>query len=163
MINTIIITALISFGIYVWVCVRMYKHKSGTKILIDFDSVIVNIEYIYKRAEIYVKNNPNVTIGEYIGAHISEQEVKPEGVREALRLQHQFYQLIFVSGRDSSLRLETAKVLNDWGLKGKLFMNADIDFKRDLIQSEKIDGLLDWSDQHDLLLLDKHEKVVDFS
>lgn len=162
MINTIIITALISFAVYIWICIKMYKRKSGTKILVDFDSVIVNIEYIYKRAEIYVKNNPNITIGEYIGAHITEQEVKPEGIREVLRLQSQFYQLIFVSERDSSVRLETAKILNDWGLKGQLFMNSSLEFKRDLIRLGQVDGLLDWSNQHDLLATENC-KIVDFS
>jgi len=119
-IATIIILAVILYSVASFV---MYKKRASSVVVIDFDSILVDIEPIIKRGEIYVKNHPDKSMGDYIGAHISEQEVKPNGMQFVLSLQHKYYKLVFVSIRHESLRVETAKVLNEWGLSGELYMN----------------------------------------
>lgn len=144
---------LICFLIYSLICWIIYKYRSNSIVIIDFDSVLVDIEHIKKRAEIYVKNNPNKNIGEYIGAHISEQAVKPIGVLEALKYQEQHYKIVFVSSRHESLRLETTKILNEWGLKGILYMNEEslssVIFKNGLYSfiknNYRVYRIIDWS------------------
>lgn len=141
----------IAYSIVSWI---MYKKRSETFVIIDFDSVIVDIEHIIKRAKIYVENNPDKTIGEYVGAHISEQIIKPNGILEALKYQQACYKLVFMSARHENLRVDTAKILNEWNLHGVLFMNQfsldPVLFKSTIIRAHlehgcKIHKVIDWS------------------
>lgn len=151
---TIIIIVALAIILYSVASFVMYKNRASSVIVVDFDSVLVDIEPIIKRGEIYVKNHPDKSIGDYIGAHISEQEVKPEGMQLVLSLQHKYYKLIFVSIRHESLRFETAKILNEWGVNGELYMNDGFErgwqLKCELIhmklnKGHRIVGILDRS------------------
>lgn len=151
---TIIIIVALAVILYSVMSFIMYKDRASSVILIDFDSVLVDIEPIVNRGKIYVKNHPDKSISEYIGAHISEQEVKPDGMQMALSLQNKYYKLVFVSVRHESLRLETAKILNEWGLSGELYMNdgqqgwqlkCELMQKLLVINQQKVVGILDRS------------------
>ena len=157
---TIIVLAVILYSVMSFI---LYKNRAASVILVDFDSVLVDIEPIIKRGAIYVKNHPDKSISDYIGAHISEQEVKPDGMQSVLGLQNKYYKLVFVSIRHESLRLETAKILNEWGLIGELYMNAGYNrgwqLKCELIQklllkSQYVIGIVDRSE--DLATIQKN-------
>lgn len=151
---TIVIIVALAIILYSVASFVMYKNRAASVILVDFDSVLVDIEPIVNRGRIYVKNHPDKSINEYIGAHISEQEIKPEGMQKVLDLQSKYYKLVFVSVRHESLRLETAKILNEWGLSGELYMNdgqqgwqlkCELIQKLLVIKQQKVVGILDKS------------------
>lgn len=114
-----LILLLSIFGvIFEWV----KANRRNSVILIDFDT-LANSEAIINRAAIWVQNNPNKNFYDYFKAHACEQEVIPNGVLKALKYQKAGYTLAFMSIRDEQVRIETAKLLNDWQLKGELYMN----------------------------------------
>lgn len=148
---TIVVLAVILYSVASFI---LYKNRAASVVIVDFDSVLVDIEPIINRGRIYVKNHPDKSINEYIGAHISEQEVKPSGMQSVLDLQSKYYKLVFVSIRHESLRLETAKILNEWGLEGELYMNdgrqgwqlkCELMQKLLVIKQQKVVGILDRS------------------
>jgi hypothetical protein len=158
----ILFFCFLMFLVYVFFVMILSNSRKNTYILIDFDSVLVDISHIIRRSEIYLKNNPDKNQGEYIGAHISEQLINSRGVSKVLALREKGYKFIFVSNRDESLRIETASVLNEWGLKGQLFMQkAELGIDRSLhkcfvinslLKSKfKISKILDWSSDHIIL------------
>ena len=147
------IFVLLALG-YCVTSLALYERRKNSIIIVDLDSVLVDISHIAKRGEIYIKNHPDRDIGEYLGSHISEQEIKPCGLRQVLKLQDEYYKLVFMSIRDESLRAETADILNQWGLVGELYMNTGYSYgwqlKCDLIttllnKKERIVGVVDWS------------------
>lgn len=151
---TMIIIVVLAIILYAVMSFILYKNRAASVVLVDFDSVLVDIEPIVKRGAIYVKNHPDKSINEYIGAHISEQEVKPSGMQMVLGLQDKYYKLVFVSIRHESLRFETAKILNEWGLSGELYMNdgqqswqlkCELMQKLLVIKQQKVVGILDKS------------------
>lgn len=111
------------------ICYVMYIERIKSIIIVDFDTFIVDMAHLEKRADIYIKNCPNGKRGEYIGKRIHEQVIRPEGIKEALELQKQMYPLFFITERHENLRIETVKILNDWGLKGPLYMGG---FRKDI-------------------------------
>ena len=143
--NFLMLTAAMVVG-FIFFSYILYKNRNSSIVLVNFDTVIVNMEHLSKRADIYVKNNPLKSKGEYIGAHITEQELNPAGIKSILELQKNFYRIVFVTWRDESLRPETAKILNDWGFKGELYMNfndilSERDRLADMISHKKAQNL----------------------
>ena len=92
-------------------------------ILVDFDTVISDISTIIKRGQIYIQNNPDKLIRDYIAAHINEQEPISEGIKKVWELQKKCYKIVFITSRSEGLRFETAQFLNKWGLEGELYMH----------------------------------------
>lgn len=105
-------------------CYCLYVERMKSVVIVDFDTFIVDMTHLKRKAEIYVKNNKNKSFGEYIGRHIHEQIIRPDGIKQVLELQKQLYPLFFITERHENLRIETVKVLNDWGIKGPLYMGA---------------------------------------
>lgn len=99
-------------------CLKEYRKNSI--IAIDFDT-LVDIDPIIERGKICAKNN-NKSFDEYFDAHISEQTPNPTGLVRALKYQQLGYTLCFVSARPERLRIGAAKFLNDWNLRGELYM-----------------------------------------
>lgn len=123
------------------------QQREKKYILVDFDS-LTNIEPILERCRIWLANNKekNPNADDYFAAHISEQQIIPNQILNCLRWQGMGYSLIYISERKENLRIESAKVLNDWNLKGELFLtgsayNKDEKFI-ELKETHKIKGLI---------------------
>lgn len=106
------------------VIISYLKRKRRNSIIaIDFDT-LVDVDPIIERGKIYVSNKKNASLEQYFAAHVSEQQPIPQGILKAIHYQRVGYKIIYFSCRPEYLRLETAKVLNNWGLKGELYMNT---------------------------------------
>lgn len=117
---TIITTLILTIAV-----VDYLKHQRNQEIIaIDFDG-LVDIQPILNRGIIYINNRQDVTLDEYFEAHVLEQEVIPSAILKAIKYQNLGYKLMFYSRRAENLRIQTAKVLNDWQLKGELYMNRN--------------------------------------
>ena len=143
---------LVIFIIYFIICSLLYNYRKNQVIIVDLDSVISNIDIIKKRAKIYIENNPNKDINDYIYEHINEQVPVPDGIKKVWDLQNKFYKIIFVSERDENLRIPTAKFLNDWNLIGELYMFGSLGDKYAIIpflqqKGFRINGVIDWSEE----------------
>lgn len=105
--------------------IAFLKHKRRNSIIaIDFDT-LVDVNPIIGRGKIYVNNKKNVSLEQYFAAHVSEQQPIPQGILKAIHYQRVGYKIIYFSCRPEYLRLETAKVLNNWNLKGELYMDMN--------------------------------------
>ena len=109
---------------YCAICLSMYRKRTKSVILVDFDSTLSDVSAIVNRGNIYTKNHPNKDINDYITAHISEQEPIPKGISKVWVLQRQCYKIVFISGYSENCRLDIARFLNKWGLVGELHMDS---------------------------------------
>ena len=108
---------LFFFGIAIgW----LNEHRKNSVIAVDFDT-LVDVAPIIERGKIWAINN-NKPFDEYFDAHIVEQTPNPSGLVRALRYQQLGYTLCFVSARPERLRIDAARFLNAWKLRGELYM-----------------------------------------
>lgn len=116
----------ISFCILVVVGCIINKYRANRVVLVDFDS-LVDIEPIKQREAIWYKNHPEDMKDclKYMVAHISEQTVIGNQILKCRFWQGMGYKMIYVSNRHERLRIPTARVLNEWGLKGELYCSGD--------------------------------------
>ena len=154
---TIIWKILIIIAIFAIIVHIFKQYRKNSVVLVDFDSVLVNIDPILERGKIFVENRPDTEIEDYIAAHITEQEVIPRGILKAREIQQLGYKVVYMSSRPEYLRPQTAEILNDWGLRGELFMcrtegRPSILFKQSLLQwlfdkKYRIIAALDWEEE----------------
>lgn len=127
---TITVTILIAFQLLI-------LDRKTSYIAINFDN-LVDMTEIIKRGKIFVSNRDNVTLEDYIVAHINEQKIVPEKILKIKKLQELGYKLIFFSARREYLRAETAQVLNTWELVGDLYMDdlfqKNVTFYRNILK-----------------------------
>ncbi len=134
-------------GILAFVGCFIYARRAKEVILVDFDS-LVNIEPIKQREKIWYDNHPEDRSDclKYMVAHISEQTVIANQILKCRLWQGMGYKLIYVSGRHERLRVQTAKILNEWELKGELYCSGTNYYKecemKDLSKKYKIAGVI---------------------
>jgi len=102
------------------------KSRKESVIIIDFDT-LVDVSSIIERGKIWAENNEDNTFDDYFAGHVTEQIPNPRGLVKALYYQQKGFTLHFVSVRPERLRMQTAKFLNDWKLRGQLHMINDRD------------------------------------
>lgn len=121
-------------------------------ILVDFDS-LVDIEPIKQREKIWYDNHPEDRSDclKYMVAHISEQTVIANQILKCRLWQGMGYKLIYVSGRHERLRVQTAKILNEWELKGELYCSGTNYYKecdmKELTKKYKVIGIITTPDE----------------
>ena len=121
-------------------------------ILVDFDS-LVDIEPIKQREKIWYDNHPEDRSDylKYMVAHISEQTVIANQILKCRLWQGMGYKLIYVSGRHERLRVQTAKILNEWELKGELYCSGTNYYKecdmKELTKKYKVIGVITTPDE----------------
>lgn len=104
------------------------QNRKSSYILVDIDTLI-DIKPVVEQGKIWAENTGK-SFEEYFLAHITEQAPNPRGLVRAIFYQHQGYSLAFIGARTENTRLVTAKFLNDWNLKGELFL---FDNKSDML------------------------------
>ena len=75
----------------------MYKCRRNTVVIVDLDSVVLDMDVIVKRALMYEQNNPDKNMLDYILAHINEQVPISSGIKAVWDLQAQLYKIVFVT------------------------------------------------------------------
>lgn len=142
----------ITFGILVVVGCFISKYRANRVILVDFDS-LVDIEPIKQRERIWYDNHPEDRADrlKYMVAHISEQTIVASQILKCRLWQGMGYKMIYVSNRHERLRMPTARVLNEWDLKGELYCCGDAYNKecemKDLSKKYKIAGIITTEDE----------------
>lgn len=109
---------LFCFG---WAIGWFKEYRKNCVVVVDFDT-LVDVEPIIERAKVWEQNNKDSSFEKYFEAHISEQKPISKGILRALFFQQLGYTLHFISIRPETMRIETAKFLNEWGLRGELYM-----------------------------------------
>lgn len=99
------------------------KHRKQSYIAVDIDT-LVDIKPIIEQGKIWAENTGR-NFEEYFLAHITEQAPNPKGITNALAYQQLGYSLVFVGARTEKTRLITANFLNQWNLRGELFLFSD--------------------------------------
>lgn len=128
--TTFLIYPLINLMIFLYffgLAIGWHMRKNSV-IAIDVDT-LSNIQPIIEQCKIYANNTGKDFISYFIG-HIEEQLPIPNGIVRALTYQSLGYTLCFVTSRPEEVRLQTAKFLNSWSLRGELYMyqNSDESF-----------------------------------
>lgn len=115
----------LSFFIFYTLLIILFKFviKSST-IAIDID-YLTNIDDIITRGILYVNNRDNVILEDYILAHIKEQKLNGKAILKAIKYQNLGYKIVYYTSRHEYLRKATSEFLNQWGLKGALYMNTN--------------------------------------
>ena len=143
---------LLFIGILTIVGGFIISNRQNKYILVDFDS-LVDIEPIKEREMIYYKNHPEELSDrlKYMVAHISEQRVIANQILKCRLWQGMGYKMIYVSERDERLRIQTAKVLNEWELKGELYCSGTNYYKecdmKELTKKYKVTGVITTPDE----------------
>lgn len=128
------------------------SNRKQKYILVDFDS-LVDIEPIKQREKIWYDNRPEDRKDclKYMVAHISEQMVIASQILKCRLWQGMGYKMIYVSNRHERLRIQTARVLNEWDLKGELYCSGTEYYKecdmKDLSKKYKIAGIITTEDE----------------
>lgn len=128
------------------------SNRKQKYILVDFDS-LVDIEPIKQREKIWYDNHPEDRSDclKYMVAHISEQTVIANQILKCRLWQGMGYKLIYVSGRHERLRVQTAKILNEWELKGELYCSGTNYYKecdmKELTKKYKVIGIITTPDE----------------
>lgn len=148
-----IINALLTtIGIVFFVCAFIGINRVKKCVLVDFDS-LVDIEPIKQREKIWYDNHPEDRSDclKYMVAHISEQTVIANQILKCRLWQGMGYKLIYVSGRHERLRMQTAKILNEWELKGELYCSGTNYYKecdmKELTKKHKVIGVITTPDE----------------
>ena len=129
------------------------SNRKQKYILVDFDS-LVDIEPIKQREKIWYDNHPEDRSDclKYMVAHISEQTVIANQILKCRLWQGMGYKLIYVSGRHERLRVQTAKVLNEWELQGELYCSGTNYYKecdmKELTKKHKVIGIITTPDEN---------------
>ena len=117
--------------------------------MVDFDC-LTDIKPIEERCRIWLANNRVGSADDYFEAHISEQILIPQNILRCMKWQNMGYKLMFISSRKENLRIESAKILNDWELRGELYLTGDnyekacklVSVSKQLRKEHKLEGLL---------------------
>lgn len=96
-------------------------------IMVDM-AALFDIVPILKRGVMWVQNNPNNNLNDYLQAHLSECLPFPTDLLKAIKYQNAGYTLVFYTEMPNCTRLQLAKLLNNWHLKGDLCLNFNDDF-----------------------------------
>lgn len=142
----------ITFGILVVVGCIINRYRANRVVLVDFDS-LVDIKSIKQREKIWYDNHPEDRSDclKYMVAHISEQTVIASQILKCRLWQGMGYKMIYVSNRHERLRIPTARVLNEWDLKGELYCSGTEYYKecdmKDLSKKYKIAGIITTEDE----------------
>lgn len=112
---------LFFFGLTVGWCKQVRKNSV---IVFDLD-MLADTSTIIERGRIWAENGEKRTFDDYYTAHLSEQYPNPSGLACAIKCQQLGYTLCFVAARPEKTRIEAARFLNQWGLKGQLYMCED--------------------------------------
>lgn len=142
----------ITFGILIVVGCFLNRYRANRVVLVDFDS-LVDIEPIKQREKIWYDNHPEDRNDclKYMVAHISEQTVIANQILKCRLWQGMGYKLIYVSGRHERLRMQTAKILNEWELKGELYCSGTNYYKecdmKELTKKYKVIGIITTPDE----------------
>lgn len=142
----------IAFGILIVVGFIINKYRANRVVLVDFDS-LVDIKPIKQREKIWYDNHPEDRSDclKYMVAHISEQTVIAGQILKCRLWQGMGYKMIYVSNRNERLRIQTARVLNEWDLKGELYCSGTEYYKecdmKDLSKKCKIAGVITTEDE----------------
>ena len=148
---------LMFIGILTIVGCFIISNREKKYILVDFDS-LVDIEPIKEREIIYYKNHPEELSDrlKYMVAHISEQTVIAGQILKCRLWQGMGYKMIYVSERDERLRVQTAKVLNEWELKGELYCCSTLHDKEmtmhDIMNNREVIGVITCPDENGRVL-----------
>lgn len=142
----------ITFGILIVVGCFLNRYRANRVVLVDFDS-LVDIESIKQREKIWYDNHPEDRKDclKYMVAHISEQTVIASQILKCRLWQGMGYKMIYVSNRHERLRIPTARILNEWDLKGELYCSGTEYYKecemKDLSKKYKIAGVITTEDE----------------
>lgn len=125
------------------------QQREKKYILVDFDC-LTDIKPIEERCRIWLENHRVGSADDYFEAHISEQILIPQNILRCIKWQNMGYKLMFISSRKENLRIESAKILNDWELKGELYLTGDsyekacklVSISKQLGKEHKLKGLL---------------------
>ena len=145
-IANVIITTLTILVIY-GACI--YTKRSKRYVIVDFDC-LTDIKPIEERCRIWLANHREGLADDYFEAHISEQILIPQNILRCMKWQNMGYKLMFISSRKENLRIESAKILNDWELRGELYLTGDnyekacklVSVSKQLRKEHKLEGLL---------------------
>lgn len=143
---------LLFIGILTIIGSFIISNRQNKYILVDFDS-LVDIEPIKQREKIWYDNHPEDRNDclKYMAAHISEQRVIAGQILKCRLWQGMGYKMIYVSGRNERLRVQTAKVLNEWELKGELYCSGTNYYKecdmKELTKKYKVIGVITTPDE----------------
>lgn len=96
-------------------------------IMVDM-AALFDIVPILKRGVMWVQNNPNNNLNDYLQAHLSECLPFPTDLLKAIKYQNAGYTLVFYTEMPNCTRPQLAKLLNNWHLKGDLCLNFNDDF-----------------------------------
>lgn len=105
-------------------------------ILVNIDTMFDTLPII-KRGIMWVENNKDKTLNNYLQAHLSEAIPHPETMIKVIKYQQEGYTLVFYTEMPNSLRIPLAKHLNDWKLVGNLYLNFNNEFG-DPVQFRKL-------------------------
>ena len=148
---------LLFIGVLTIIGSFIISNRKQKCILVDFDS-LVDIKPIKEREVIYYKNHPEELSDrlKYMVAHISEQKVIAAQILKCRLWQGMGYKMIYVSERDERLRIQTAKVLNEWELKGELYCCGTLYDKEiamhDIIENWNVIGVITNPDENGRVL-----------
>lgn len=119
-----LMVALIILGVF---ADFMHWKRKKEIILVDM-GLMFDILPIIKRGVIWVENNKDKTLNDYLQAHLSEAMPFAETITKVIKYQQEGYTLVFYTEMPNCLRVQLAKHLNNWKLVGELYLNFNDDF-----------------------------------